>query len=104
MATINANGVYTSSQYVSQELSPIGRSPSRFLLDGSLTFGTKSKSMEFALIGRNLTDKHFAVTGNGSFGTGGGTRTAGGFISDYEGPVSRGREIWLKVTLRPSEF
>jgi len=104
MATINANGVYTSSQYVSQELSPIGRSPSRFLLDGSLTFGTKSKSMEFALIGRNLTDKHFAVTGNGSFGTGGGTRTATGFISDYEGPVSRGREIWLKVTLRPSEF
>ena len=45
-----------------------------------------------------------SVTGFGSFGTGSGTATAGGAISDYEGPVSRGREIWLKVTLRPSEF
>ena len=104
MATFNANGVYTSSQFISQELSPLGKSPSRFLLDGSLTFGTTSKSMEFAIIGRNLTNKHFGVTGFGSFGSGGGTGTAGGFLSDYEGPVSRGREIWLKVTLRPSEF
>ena len=103
-ATFNANGVYTSSQYVSQELSPIGKTPSRFLIDSSLSFATKSRSMEFAIIGRNLTDKHFGVTGFGSFGTGGGTGTAGGFLSDYEGPVSRGREIWLKVTLRPSEF
>ena len=103
-ATLNANGVYTSSQFISQELSPIGKTPSRFLLDTGLTFGTTSKSMEFAFIGRNLTNKHFGVTGFGSFGSGGGTGTAGGFLSDYEGPVSRGREIWLKVTLRPSEF
>ncbi len=104
MATINANGVYTSSQYISQELSPLGKTPSRFLLDASLSFGTKSRSMEFAIVGRNLTDRHFGVTGFGSFGSGGGTGTAGGFLSDYEGPVSRGREIWLKITLRPSEF
>ena len=104
MATFNANGVYTSSQFISQELSPLGKSPSRFLLDTGLTFGTTSKSMEFAIIARNLTNKHFGVTGFGSFGSGGGTGTAGGFLSDYEGPISRGREIWLKVTLRPSEF
>ena len=104
MATFNANGVYTSSQFVSQELSPLGKSPSRFLVDAGLTFGTASKSMEFAVIGRNLTNKHFGVTGFGSFGSGGGTGTAAGFLSDYEGPISRGREIWLKVTLRPSEF
>jgi len=104
MATFNANGVYTSSQFTSQELSPLGKSPSRLLLDASLSFGTKSKSMEFAIVGRNLTNKHFGVLSFGSFGTGGGTGTVGGFKSDYEGPVSRGREIWLKVTLRPSEF
>jgi len=103
---LNANGVYTSKQYVSQELSPIGFSPSRLLLDAGLSFSTKSKSMEFQIIGRNLTDKHFAVTANGAFGTGvsSSTGTATGIISDYEGPVSRGREIWLKVTIRPSEF
>jgi len=104
VATLNANGVYTSSQYVSQELSPLGISPSRLLLDAGLSVGPKSRSMEFAIIGRNLTNKHFGVTGFGSFGSGGGTGTAGGFLSDYEGPISRGREIWLKVTLRPSEF
>jgi iron complex outermembrane receptor protein len=103
---INANGVYTSKQYLSQELSPIGFSPSRLLLDAGLSFSTKSKSMTFQVIGRNLTDKHFGVTANGSFGTGvsSTTGTATGIISDYEGPVSRGREIWLKVTIRPSEF
>lgn len=100
-ATFNANGVYTSQQYVSQELSPIGKTPSRFLLDSSLTFGSKSKSMEFSIIGRNLTNKQFLVTGFQSPGTGGGTGTPAGFLADYEGPVSRGREIWLKVTFRP---
>lgn len=103
-ATFNANGVYTSSQYVSQELSPIGITPKRFLLDSSLTFASKSKSMEFAIIGRNLTNKQFLNVGFQSPGTGGGTGTTVGTLADYEGSVSRGREIWLRITLRPSEF
>lgn len=103
---VNGNAVYTSKQFVSQELSPIGFSPRRVLLDAALSLSTKSKSMEFQIIGRNLSDQHFGVTGNGSFGTGStaSSATANGIISDYEGPVSRGREIWLKVTLRPSQF
>lgn len=103
-AGFTTNAVYTSRQYVSQELSPIGFTPGRTLLDAALSLATASKSMEFQIIGRNLTNRHFGVTANGSFGTGSGTGTAGGIISDYEGPVSRGREIWLKVTLRPSAF
>lgn len=102
-ATFNANGVYTSSQFLSQEQSPLGITPRRFLLDSSLTL-SKSRKMDFSIIGRNLTNNHFLTVGFQSPGTGSGTGTAVGTLADYEASVSRGREIWLRVTLRPSEF
>lgn len=102
--TFNVNGIYTTSSFLSQELNPIGKAPKRFLLDGSVTFGSKSGSYEVALIGRNLTDKHFPFSGFQSVGTGSGTGTAAGILPDFEGPISRGREIWLKITFRPSAF
>ncbi|MEP7351197.1 MAG: TonB-dependent receptor [Sphingorhabdus sp.] len=102
--TFNVNGIYTTSSFLSQELNPIGKSPKRFLLDGSVTFGSQSGSYEIALIGRNLTDKHYAFSGFQSPSTGSGTGTAAGILPDFEGPISRGREIWLRLTFRPSSF
>ncbi|MEP6786106.1 MAG: TonB-dependent receptor [Sphingomonadales bacterium] len=100
-AKFNLNGIYTSKYFLSQELNPIGFTPQRFLLDGSVSVGSESGGFEVALIGRNLTDRHFAFSGFQSPGTGSGTGTAGGVLPDFEGPVARGREIWLKITIRP---
>ncbi|MEO7690790.1 MAG: TonB-dependent receptor [Sphingomonas sp.] len=100
----NLNGIYTSRYFLSQELNPIGVAPDRFLLDGSVSVGSESGSYEFALIGRNLTNRNYAYSGFQTPGTGSGTGTTVGVLPDFEGPISRGREIWLKVTLRPSAF
>lgn len=103
-AKFNMNGVYTSNYFLSQELNPIGKAPNRFILDGSIALGSASGSYEFAVIGRNLTNRHYAYSGFQSPGTGSGTGTAAGVLPDFEGPISRGREIWLKLTVRPGAF
>jgi len=100
----NLNGIYTSKYFLSQELSPVGIAPSRFLLDGSVSVGSESGSYEFSLIGRNLTNEYYAYSGFQTPGTGSGTGTAAGVLSDFEGPISRGREIWLRLTIRPDAF
>ncbi|MEV4932019.1 TonB-dependent receptor [Sphingobium sp. LMA1-1-1.1] len=103
-AKFNLNGVYTSRYFLSQELNPIGFNPQRFLLDGSISVGSQSGGVEVALIGRNLTNRYYAYSGFQSPGTGRGTGTTVGVLPDFEGPISRGREIWLKITLRPGEL
>jgi hypothetical protein len=102
--TLNANAIYTTSSFLSQELSPVGKAPRRVLVDGGIAFGSKSGSYELALIGRNLTNRRFPFSGFQSPTTGGGTGTAVGTLADFEGPISRGREIWLKLTIRPESF
>ncbi|MEP7222752.1 MAG: TonB-dependent receptor [Novosphingobium sp.] len=97
----NLNGIYTSKYFLSQELNPIGIASNRFLLDGSISVGSESGGYEFSLIGRNLTDRNYPYSGFQTPFTGGGTGTAVGQLPDFEGPISRGREIWLKVTIRP---
>jgi len=103
-ARFNVNGVYTSGYFLSQELNPGGFTPRRLLVDASVSVGPKSGSFEFALIGRNLSNHYYTFSGFQSPGTGSGTGTNVGVLSDFEGPVSRGREIWLKLTIRPDAF
>lgn len=103
-ATFTFNAIYTSKQYLSQELKPEGFAPRRVLIDSAVSFGSQSGSYEVSLIGRNLTDKHFGYSGAQPPGGGSGTGTAVGVRSDYSMPTSRGREIWVKLTLRPSAF
>lgn len=103
-ASFNLNGVYTSRYFLSQELNPLGFAPKRFVMDGSISFGSKSGSYEFALIGRNLTNRYYAYSGFQTPATGSGTGTNVGVLPDFEGPISRGREIWLKLTIRPNAF
>ena len=100
-AVLNANGVYTSRHYLSQELTPVGVAGRRVLVDSSISVGPKSGLFEVALIGRNLTNKYYPLSGFQTPGTGSGTGTNVGVLSDFEGPISRGREIWLKLTVRP---
>jgi len=57
-----------------------------------------------SLIGRNLTNRYFGYSGAQPPGGGSGTGTTVGVRSDYSMPTSRGREIWVKLTVRPSAF
>ena len=102
--TLNANAIYTSSSFLSQELNPVGKAPRRVLVDAGVAVGSQSGSYELAFIGRNLTDRHYPFSGFQSPSTGGGTGTTAGTLPDFEGPISRGRELWLRLTIRPEKF
>lgn len=102
--TFTFNAIYTSKQFLSQELKPEGFAPQRVLLDGAVSFASQSGSYEVSLIGRNLTKRYFGYSGAQPPGGGSGTGTTVGVRSDYSMPTSRGREIWVKLTVRPSAF
>jgi len=102
--TFTTNGVYTSSYYLATELSPGGVAPARFLVDGAVSIGSQSGSYEFSLVGRNLTNRVWAYQAFQTPGTGSGTGTTNGVYADYEGPTARGREVWVKLTVRPGAF
>lgn len=104
-ASINLNGIYTAQSFTTQELAPHGITPRRLLVDGNITIGAQSGAFDVSFIGRNLTNRYYpSSSGFQSPGTGGGTGTAVGSLADYEGPISRGRELWVKLTVRPSSF
>jgi outer membrane receptor protein involved in Fe transport len=62
------------------------------------------ENWEFAIIGRNLTNKAYAWTGLGRPLTGGSSGlpmgTAGQTRSDVTAGVARGREVMFRVTYR----
>jgi iron complex outermembrane receptor protein len=105
-AGINSALTYQSSSILSQEAPPWGIRPDTTLLDAGVRIGSADGSWEVALIGKNLTDKQYAYAGFQESGTGNAatTGTTVGAPADYTGEISRGREIRLRVTLRPNLF
>jgi iron complex outermembrane receptor protein len=105
---VGINGVMTfqSSSFLSQEAPPWGVRPNTTLFDAGVRFGAKNESWEVALIGKNLTDRRYAYAGFQESGTGNPatTGTAMGAVADYTGEIARGREIRLRLTIRPNLF
>ncbi len=103
---INGALTYQSSSYLSQEAPPWGIRPKTTLFDAGMRFGAKDGGWEIALIGKNLTNRRYAFAGFQESGTGipGTTGTTVGAPSDYTGEIARGREVRLRLTIRPDRF
>ncbi|WP_380855733.1 TonB-dependent receptor [Sphingoaurantiacus capsulatus] len=102
---LNGRTNYQSFSYLAQESAPWMTRGSQFLFDAGLAVGAEEGSWELALIGKNLTNKYYGTSGAQISGTGvaGTTGTAGpGQRADFSAVVSRGREVWLRLTLRPN--
>ena len=98
-------GIYTdatfSGGYLTEAQSiPGARQPSFTLLDTTASIAGPQDRWEFAVIGRNLTNKYTFVRGNSLPFLGSGTGTATGVLGDYGASVSRGREVWVRLTLK----
>jgi len=94
--------VYQSRSFLSQESLPFAERPETLLLDAGLRFSDEDDRWELAVIGKNLTNKFYAVSGTQESGTGdpATTGTNSGLRADYWGAIHRGREILLRATLR----
>lgn len=92
-----------SSSYFSDALSnPNGRVPRYSLLDASLRVAQAQDRWEIALIGRNLTENYYWVRASDSpfTGTAPGNETGPAIYGDQQSPVSRGREILLRLSAK----
>ena len=111
MMSLSSDLAYSSSYNVGTQLQPIARQPAFAKLDATMRLFTEDKRWEFALIGRNLTDKRNLVNGIDRTGTGGskGSTTASctaagqtGCIAtaDLIGTPSLPRTVALQVTFK----
>ena len=96
---VYVDGTFSGGYFADAQSIPNGYQKSFALLDTTATISDEKDRWEFAVIGRNLTNQFTRVRANSGTFQGSGTGTAAGLPGDLVAPISRGREIWLRVTL-----
>jgi iron complex outermembrane receptor protein len=97
---LSTNVSYSSSFLTDDTSDPRGREPAYTLLDSSLLVTNEAGRWEWALIGRNLTDRHYWVGSSNAPFSGSGTGSAVGMLGDRFAAVSRGREIMIRASYK----
>jgi iron complex outermembrane receptor protein len=98
---LNGRTNYSSSYYANPSDQPSSLQRRYWLLDGGVSVGAETDAWEIALIGRNLTNEFYFSRANDVTFTGSGTGTASGVLADVSGVPSRGRQIMLRLTIKP---
>ena len=92
---------YSDSYYANPTASPGSHVGAYTLLDATVRLSSADDRWQFALIGRNLTDKYYFVRVTDGQGTGANPGTVTGtLLGDSLGAVSRGREVMIRVSHR----
>lgn len=99
-AGLSVDGRYSSGYRASPFADPVGVMKSYVTLDASARVTMADDRLEFAVIGRNLTNRFIITTSNGIPGSGGGTGTAAGVLADQQVSVQEPRTVALQATWR----
>jgi len=89
----------TTARYSSRYFAETDRNPNSIqkgyaIVDAALHYGPENGGWDMALIGRNLTDKHYITVSSGS-----GTVTPG-LVEDVFGYTNRGRQIMVQASAK----
>jgi iron complex outermembrane receptor protein len=93
---LSAHAARTTSYLTDASSAPNGRQPAYTLIDATARLATIDDRYELALIGRNLTDKYYYV---GSSLVPFAVNPGGGLLDRFA-TLSRGREIWLRASVK----
>jgi iron complex outermembrane recepter protein len=98
---LNGDVAYSASYLTDSSDAPNSREPAYALLNAGVRFGSGDDHWQFAIIGRNLTNKfYFAAAPDVPF-TGSGTGAAtGNVLGDRFATVSRGREVVFQFSTK----
>lgn len=97
----NYSGGYFNNAYNE----PLGYQKSYWLFDASLRVGAPDDRWEVALVGRNLGNKYYVVRSSEQPFSGGASGTAvANRQADIIGAPNRGRELMIRVTVKPNLF
>lgn len=94
------DGRYSGSYLTSTVLAPLSQQKRYVLLDATFSVASDNDRWQFAVIGRNLTNKFVVNSTTDTPFTGSGTGTAAGVQSDQRGLVSMPRMVTLQATFR----
>jgi outer membrane receptor protein involved in Fe transport len=96
----NVSGTFSSWYNAVPEQNPNGHSPGYVTLDAALRFGRADDGWEVALLGRNLTNKLYGVSGEdrGILGPATGIAGDAGLI------FNRPWQVMLQITVRPDQL
>jgi iron complex outermembrane receptor protein len=97
---LSADVSYSASFLTDATSDPSGREPAYTLVDSNLRLSSEAGRWEVALVGRNLTNRHYWVSSNGAPFSGSNTGTAAGTLGDRFASVSRGREIMIRASYK----
>lgn len=98
LLTINGHTTYSSSYYADTTNNPRSRQESYWLFDAGVSLQSVSEGWKLALLGRNLSNERYVARTRDSILTGSGTGRAQAVLADVAGVVSRGREVWLRLS------
>ncbi len=91
---------YSASYIPTAFGNPNTRQPKYVNLDATVRLGTVDDSLQFAVIGKNLTNRFYATGGVDSPSTGARTGLPTGLLADQQGYISLPRSVQLQVTVR----
>ena len=97
---ISADSRYSSSYLASAFGNPASKQNSYVTLDGSIRIKTADDRWQFALIGKNLTNRWYAVGGIDAPNSGSGTGGTTGVLGDQAGYSALPRTVQAQVTFR----
>ena len=102
--SLASEGIFQTKSFLDETDFAYGVRPATFLVDASIAIGAPNHSWEVALIGKNLTDDYYPVSGFATPLTGSAAGTIHAVPGDYSAEIHRGRELWIRLTIRPGEL
>ncbi|CCA90913.1 TonB-dependent receptor [Novosphingobium sp. PP1Y] len=97
---LSADGRFKSSYLPTAFGNPYSRQKSYGVLDAQIRLSTKDDHLQFAIIGKNLTNTFYVNGAQDAPSSGGGTGTAGGFHADQIGYVADPRTVTAQITFK----
>ena len=97
---LQGNFTFSDSFFTDVTSSPGGRQEPYQLLDAGVKLMDADDRWELAFIGRNLTDEYYFTRSAGNPFTGSAPGGTGTTLADTVAVTSRGRELWLRATVR----
>ncbi|WP_156680902.1 TonB-dependent receptor [Sphingomonas profundi] len=98
--SLSTDARYSASYIPTAFGNPNTRQPKYINLDASVRIRTADDMLEFAAIGKNLTNRFYATGGTDAPSTGARTGTVTGLLADQIGFISLPRSVQLQVTVR----
>ncbi|WP_200844858.1 MULTISPECIES: TonB-dependent receptor [unclassified Novosphingobium] len=97
---IGLDARYSGSYLASAFGNPFTKQNRYISLDGSISFTSPEDRWQLQIIGKNLTNRWYAVGGTDAPNTGSGTGTLSGVVADQIGFASLPRTVQAQVTFR----